>query len=110
MNLTKNNEHVCGLGEFIMGELDHVLATYMDNDMEGDDIYDIVFAITSILSSSEPKDGDPIEVSCLFDELVNMNLGVFSKNIHQAAAVYSVLLAYWSDTAHPQLHFSWSKR
>lgn len=97
-----------GLYHFVMEELENVMITYDESHIEHDGIYYHVAEILCCLNHyTEEGAGAEIEVSCIFDELLHMDLGIFDKCLRQAAIVYSVFLAYYSNTTYPQLNFAW---
>lgn len=97
-----------GLYDFVVEELENVLVTYEESHIDHDDVYCYVDELYYRLTHyTEGDAGVEIEISCIFDELLRMDLGIFSKCLHQAAIVYSVFLADVSNTDQPQLRFSW---
>ena len=96
-----------GLYHFILAQLSDVIVTYVEGHMEHDDIYGYVSEIGYRLSNYTEYDPNrEIEIGMLFDELTQLDLGMFNKSINQAAIVYSVFVAHRSQTDSPQLYFS----
>lgn len=96
-----------GLYDFVVEQLENVMVTYEESHMEHDDIYGYVSEIGYRLSHYTEYDPNrEIEIGLLFDELTQLDLGMFNKSINQAAIVYSVFVAHSSQTDSPQLYFS----